>query len=158
MSQRVSIWGVFPDQIAAGTALTLLESDGFGQSQIAIEKRFRDALAGFDWSQAIYVRLPEGIVAGFAGGGLLAALIACIVARGLPPILPAAFLICLGSVVGTVLGAFTGMIVARYETRKKDQLPEDKISIGVLCFDSEAEDRAKVAFQRAGAATIDTVA
>lgn len=156
MSQHVSIWGVFPDQAAAGQALTLLESTGFRQSQIAIEKRFRAALAGFEWSQAIYVRLPEGIVAGFAGGGVLTALVCLIVARGIPPIFPMAALTCVGCVVGTILGAFTGMMVARYETLPGKADESDKISIGVLCFDPQSESRAKTALKEAGADIIDT--
>ncbi|HEY3742730.1 MAG TPA: hypothetical protein VGL53_22950 [Bryobacteraceae bacterium] len=135
--------------------MTLLESTGFRQSQIAIEKRFRAALAGFDWSQAIYVRLPEGIVAGFAGGGLLTALACLIIARGIPPIFPMAALTSVGCVVGTILGAFAGMMLARFETMPGHADNSDHISIGVLCFDSQSEDRAKTALQEAGADTID---
>ena len=156
MSQHVSIWGVFPDQAAAGQALTLLESTGFGQSQIAIEKRFRAALAGFEWSQAIYVRLPEGIVGGFIGGGLLTALTCFVVARGLPPVLPMLALACLGCVAGSILGAFIGMLVARYEATQGAPEDGNKVSIGVLCFDPQSQDRARVAFREAGAATIGT--
>lgn len=153
--QNVSIWGVFADQAKAGQALVLLESDGFRHGQIAIEKKFKDALAGFTRSQAVYVRIPEGIVAGFAGGGLLAAILCLIAARGVPPLFLMAGLICVGSVLGTILGAFGGMLVARFETRRPEPENEDRISIGVLCFDERSEDRAKVALQRAGAAIID---
>jgi hypothetical protein len=155
MTQKVSIWGIFPDHSRAVQALTLLESGGFGLSEIAIEKQFKRALAGFDWSEAIYVRLPEGIVAGFAGGGLLAALIGCIVARGIPPMFPLIALTCLGCVAGAIVGAFAGMIVARLES-SQDLPADDPISIGVLCLDLASEDRAKGVFRVAGAAAIDT--
>ena len=157
MAQHVSVWGLFPDQVTAGEALTLLESTGFRQGQIAIEKRFRKALAGFEWSQAIYVRLPEGIVAGFVCGGLLSLLACFVIGRGVPPLFPTAVLSCVGCVAGTILGAFTGMIWARYETRIGSQDDGDGISIGVLCFDASAEDRAKTALRKAGAKTIGTL-
>ena len=158
MSNQVSIWGVFEDQVSAGEALSLLEFGGFHQSQIAIQKRFKGALGSFDWGQAIYVRLPEGIVLGFAGGGLLCAAIAVAVSRGMPHVIPAALFICVGSVIGTVLGAFTGMIIAKFETSHDRPSEAGNISIGVLCVDSEAEDRAKVALHKAGASTVETIA
>lgn len=159
MSKPVSIWGVFPDQLAAGEALHLLECGGFGESQIAIDKRFREAVAGIQWAQAMYVRLPEGIIAGFAGGGLLCAVISLLISRGIPPLLPTAFFICLGMLIGTVLGAFTGMLIARFESMStKSDTHADGISIGVFCFDQGSEQRAKKALQRAGAAAIDTIA
>ena len=155
MSQH-QIWGVFDNQVAAGEALSLLESGGFGQSQIAIEKRFREALSGFVWSQILYVRLPEGIVLGFAGGGLLCALICVLASRGMPPVFPAAAFICVGSVVGTILGACAGMVVAKLESNRLErENQQDRISIGVLCTDPVAEAKAKFALQKAGAATID---
>jgi hypothetical protein len=86
-------------------------------------------------------------------GSLLSALTAVIVSHGLPPAVPALFFISVGAVIGTVLGAFTGMVVARFETRGQAQASDD-ISIGVLCFDSEAETRATTALERAGAASI----
>ena len=95
-------------------------------------------------------------MAGFAGGGVLTALACLVVARGIPPIFPMAALTCVGCVVGTILGAFIGMMLARYETLPGRRDESDKISIGVLCFDVQSESRAKTALQEAGADTIDT--
>ena len=73
---------------------------------------------------------------GFAGGGLLFAAISILVSKGIPPLVPAAFFICVGMLIGTVLGAFTGMLVARFESLSaKSNTQPDKSSIGVLCFD-----------------------
>ncbi len=97
--QQQTVWGIFDEHAAT-------------------HERLRDTVVSNAWSQAVYSRLPEGIVLGFAGGGLLCALICVLASRGLPPVFPAAVFICIGSVAGTILGAFAGVIVARLESRR----------------------------------------
>lgn len=156
-AQPVSIWGVFPDQSAAGNALGRLERLGFSQNQIAIEKRFGDAL-GIDWTHVFYVRLPEGIVTGFLGGGLVAVVASCLIAKGIPQLVPTAILMIAGMFVGTAIGGLAGFAYASFERLFKtpESDPEDGISIGVRCFDQESEFLAKEAFEQTGAATIDS--
>ena len=156
-SQPVFIWGVFPDQAKAGAALNKLEEHGFLQSQIAIQKRFKAALMGFDWSHALYTRLPEGVVIGFVGGCFLAVLAAFILAKGVPPLLPLAFLVAFLSIAGTMIGGFLGFSYACIEPlfQKGNGISEDAISIGVRCSDLQSEVHAKQAFENSGAASID---
>lgn len=154
MTQPVSIWGVFPSSEGATKALSLLERYGFRQPQIAIEKTFRRALSGFDWEHALYVRLPEGIVTGFAAGTVIGGILGLIATKGSPMVLPMALFLLLGMILGTVLGALTGLIYARvepwlgWETSKEGA---GEFAVGVQCDNLESEVQARTALEEAGA-------
>ena len=159
LSQHISIWGVFPDRTAANQAVNLLECRGIRKSQIEMEQRLSDATPGFDWSRAIYVRVPEGIIGGFAGGGLLGALLAFGLARGVPGFLGLAFFTLSGMLVGAVMGSIIGLLSARLDPLfETSESPTDEIAIGVQCSSPESEKRSKIVFQQSGATSIATVA
>jgi hypothetical protein len=154
MTQPVSIWGVFPSSEGATKALNLLERYGFRQPQIAIEKTFRRALSSFDWEHALYVRLPEGIVTGFAAGTVIGGILGLIATKGSPLLLPMALFLLLGMILGTVLGALTGLIYARVEPWLNSNTSKEgagEFAVGVQCDNLESEVQARTALEEAGA-------
>lgn len=155
MTQPVSIWGVFPNSEGATKALSLLERSGFRQPQIAIEKTFRRALSGFDWEHALYVRLPEGIVTGFAAGTVVGGIVGLIATKGSPLLLPMALFLLLGMILGTVLGALAGLIYARIEpwlgSGTSNVEAAGEFAVGVQCDNLESEVQARTALEEAGA-------
>jgi hypothetical protein len=157
-AQPVALWGVFTSPTAASRVLHRLKVVGFGQRQIAIQKDFRQSWLASARSHAIYQRVPEGIVSGFLGGGLLGALGALVVSKGSLDLFPLVLLSAVCSVVGSVVGAITGLIYASLEPLVKDvlELEGADISIGVRCAGWEDEVRAKEIFQQAGGANITT--
>lgn len=154
MTQPVSIWGVFPSSESATKALTLLERYGFRQPQIAIEKTFQNALSRFDWEHALYVRLPEGIVTGFAAGTVIGGAAGLIATKGQALMLPMALFLLLGMVMGTVLGALVGLLYARVEpwlgSSDKDEAAGE-FAVGVQCDNLQSEVQARNALEEAGA-------
>lgn len=154
MTQPISIWGVFQSSESATRALNLLERSGFREPQIAVEKTFRHALARFDWEHALYVRLPEGIVTGFAAGSVIGALTGLLVTNGSPQLLPMALFLLLGMILGTVLGALAGLVYARLEPwldPSSETNAGGEFAVGVQCDNLESEVQARSALEEAGA-------
>ena len=154
MTQPVSIWGIFPSCEGASKALNLLERSGFRQKQIAVEKAFRSSGASFSWEHALYVRLPEGIVTGFAAGSVIGGLAGLIASKGEPSLLPMALFLLFGMIMGTIIGALLGLIYARVEpwlSRSSAAVETDEFAVGVECESLESEVQARTALEQAGA-------
>lgn len=158
MTYPVSIWAIFPDYTKAVQAINLLECIGFRQNQIAIKTNVKEVQQHFDWTQAIYQRVPEGIIGGVVLGGMAGISLAIALSRGFPLILFLTICMVTGMLCGAVMGAFCGLVYARVEShfwKDRKEAPE-KVAIGVRCASAEAEDRSKEAFMKIGATSIAT--
>ena len=153
-SHPTLIWANFTDIPSATKALARLQQLGFGSGQIAVQKRFQDALSGVDWSHTFYVRLPEGIVGGFAAGAVAAILLSFYMSRGFPQLLSFAAFTVGGMLLGAMLGALCGFAYALAEPMfrpSEESANENSISIGVQCLTVEAESQVREEMQQLGA-------
>ena len=76
----------------------------------------------FDWSRALYIRLPEGLVTGFMSGTVGSLSIAILFGKGHPEPLTLAAIVAGGMLGGSILGCLGGLLYAAVESLVQPQL------------------------------------
>ncbi len=139
----------FANETIANQALGKLRRFGIELNEIALEKGHR-ALCS-EWVEAIYARVPEGIVSGFIGAPLPSLAIAFVLEKGVPTPLAAATIAFAGTIFGVCLGVVWGVLYAGWETASRARNEaEEPVCISVRCVDPASSGQARKLLEESG--------
>ncbi len=85
-------------------------------NRAGLSSRQNAAQLRFNWSRALYTRLPEGLVTGFMGGTVGSLLTAILISKGHPEPLTVAAIAVGGMTGGSILGILGGLLYAAVES------------------------------------------
>lgn len=143
----------FSNETAANQALGRLRRFGIQLNEIALEKGKR-ALTN-EWLEAMYMRVPEGILMGLIAAPLPSLGIAFILEGGMPSPLAAAFITLAGTILGVCLGVFWGVVYSGWETvARANERFQETVSVAVRCVDPADKMQARRLLEETGAESV----
>ena len=167
MASKNTVVGLASSHAQAETIVNELQRAGFSSDDVSA--LFPDKQGTRDFAHEKNTKAPEGAITGASAGGAIGGtlgLLAGIGALAIPglgpfiaagPIMAALSGAAAGATVGGVAGALVGMGIPEMEAKRYEgKVKDGNILLSVHVDGSEARDRAKKIFERAGATDVTT--
>jgi hypothetical protein len=160
--KNTAVFGIYPNQIAAESAVDRIVASGFSNGDVSV--LMSDVESSRDFAHEKETKAPEGTAVGVTTGGVVGGtlgLLAGIGALAIPgvgpliaagPIMGALAGLGVGGAVGGLVGALVGMGIPEYEAKRYEgRVKDGGVLLSVHCDTSDEIKRAKDILKETGA-------